>query len=448
MTPVTPITILLALAAVAGAGLLRPGRAVGLIVASMLLWPEFLRVPIGLAQMSVPRMAAIALIVRMGVTGRVGTVRWNWVDGVVVLGWLWDVAANLAQHADQVQMVYITGRALDTVVLYLAARLSLRSEADLRDLFAPFAATAIAMGLLGAMEAVTTWSPFQPLRAYEAWSWFEKEPEYRLGLLRAQGSTGHAIYFGIAMTILTGMVFALREMAGRRSVVFIAVAVGAVGAMASLSSGPQLALVVLVLTSLFLYARPLIKPALVGLTLLCILVEFASNRHFYQLIDYLALNEETAWYRARLLEVAVSHLPEYWLFGVGANWPHHWGAEIDTRQHVDVVNHYVIVALYGGLPSLLCYGATLVGALRASIVAAGSESSDLRRLGFGLGCVLIAVAVSSMSVGLFGPPLLLTYLLLGWMVALAEVADARAATVHRPASAALPAAPRATAGLT
>jgi hypothetical protein len=422
MTPVTPVTIVVALLAAVAVTIVRPGRAVGIIIVSMLLWPEYLRIPIGLAQMSAPRVAATVFILRMVLKGD-SQLRWNWVDTLVLVGWGWDLLANFVENADGTQLVYMTGRFFDTVCMYFAARLGTTGRNSPTDLYPFLAATAVALGIVGAIEAVSGSYLFDKLYAYGGQPWFAKEDEFRHGFLRARATTGHSIYFGMAMIVVTGLVYAARDAARKRLTWYCAVAAGLVGVLSSLSSGPQLGLGLLLIASAFFYFRRLIKPALLALVALCIFVELVSHRHFYQLIDYLALSEETAWYRARLLEVAVSHLPDYWLFGVGNHWPHHWGLEIDTRAHVDVVNHYIIVALYGGLPSLACYVGGIIGAGRASArVAVFARVQGMRRLGFGLVCTLIAVAGASMSVGLFGPPLLLMYMLMGVMVSLPAAA--------------------------
>src|ERR1043166_1938838 len=82
-----PFTIAVAVVASIAALVLRPGRATGVIVMSMLLWPEYLRVPMGLAQMSAPRIAAFFLAARM-VAGD-PLPRWRWADvvGLVWGGW-------------------------------------------------------------------------------------------------------------------------------------------------------------------------------------------------------------------------------------------------------------------------------------------------------------------------------------------------------------------------
>lgn len=412
-------TIVVSLITVAAALTVKPGRAVGVIVLSMLLWPEYLRVPMGIVQMSAPRAGALALVCRLLVTGGPGGFRWTVVDTLVCAGWAWDLTANLVMGAGEAQLISMVGRALDTVVVYFAARLALRGPGDVRLLAGPLALAAIAMGAAGALEAATGRSLYEGLYAYGGNPWFDKDAEYRFGFLRAKGSTSHAIYFGVAMALLVGLLWSLRAVAKSRTLVWLGCGAALVGALSSLSSGPQIALAVLFICASFTLAPWAIRPALGGLVVLCAMVETLSHRHFYQLIDYLALSSETAWYRARLIEVAVSRLPEYWLAGVGDRWPHHWGALIDTRLHVDVVNHYIIVALYGGLPSLACYVAvqaiTLAGCARAASRAADTGT---RRLAFGLCCTLIALMVASMSIGLFGPPLLLSSLVIGAMSSL------------------------------
>lgn len=409
-------TLAVAVLASLGAATLRPGRALGVVLMSLLLWPEYLRLPMGLAQMSAPRIAAMVLMARLIVAGRLHQTRPRLIDGLVVFAWAWDIAAAAIAGADQTQLVYLVGRGFDTVLMYGVARLALISAADFRGLILPLALSAVALGSLGVMEAVTSSSPYQRLFAHHQWNWYDKAPEYRLGLLRARGSTAHPIYFGMTMCIVAGLLIALRGVA--RSVWAWApgAACALAGAAASLSSGPAIAVSLLLLCSALLYARWLIRPALLGAAALAVFLELASNRHFYDLIDYLALNSGTSWYRSRLIEVAVSNLHEYWMFGYGSRWPHHWGMLIDRRGHVDIVNHYVIVAITGGVLSLVAYVAVLALALRDCVRHFRTAPEQARTLLFGQGALLVALAAASMSVGLYGPPLILTYILLGSMV--------------------------------
>lgn len=425
------ITIALALLGAVMAMMFRPGAALGIMIASMLLWPEYLRIPVGLAQMSVPRIMALVLIARLLLRGGKPPT-WCWVDWLVAGEWAWELLATVLMNAESQHLTYMIGRVFDTVCMYFAARLVLRSRADYAAMIPWLSTTAVVMGVFGAIESAASWSPYTRLFELGGVGWFDKENEYRYGFLRAKASTGHAIYFGLAMILVTGMLLSMRSLSRWGGPLWIVIALGTLGVLSSMSSGPQMALVILMITGSFIFARVLIRPTLVCLFLLCVMVEAAANRHFYQLIDYLALSGETAWYRTRLLEVAVGHLSEYWLLGFGGRTPHYWALEIDGRLHVDLVNQYVIVATNGGLLALAAYLGTIVGSIRAAArVAKQRADPAASQVGFLFVCVLLAIALATMSVGLFGPPMLLTNVLMGAMISLPAAMGVR--SVRSPA---------------
>ncbi len=399
----------------------RPGLAVGLLVVSMLAWPEYLRVKVGPAQMSVARILALGLFVRFAIAGRLPRAEWRWVDSVVMGWWAWDVAANALAGADSAQMNYVIGRGLDTWLMYFVARMGVRDLREFRLLFAPLAVSAGWMMIAGVFESVTTNGLYDRMFAHHGWLWIDKGQEFRLGFMRAKGSTAHPIYWGMTGVILCGLLGSLYEVRRRgRAVWWGAAACGLIGALTCLSSGPQMGLVLLLICGGLSFAKPMIRPALWVLLALCVLVEFASNRHFYNLVDYLAFNSGTAWYRTRLMEVAAAHWHEYALFGVANNIPQHWGEQIDGRQHVDVVNNYIIVVLSGGFLGLALYVSAGVGALRRAVRSARGADRERRGVLYGLGATLVALGTASQSVGLYGPPLLLSFMLVGLLISLTE----------------------------
>ncbi len=67
----------------------RPGFALGLVVLSMLIWPEYLRVPMGIMQMSVPRIMALLILARFVMSNRWKIFKFNKVDFFVLVGWIW-----------------------------------------------------------------------------------------------------------------------------------------------------------------------------------------------------------------------------------------------------------------------------------------------------------------------------------------------------------------------
>lgn len=419
----TGVTVLFALFFALVAGTRRNnGAAVAVLIVSMLVWPEYLRFTLGLFDSSVPRLVALLLLVKAISGGRHQQISICVVDRYVFLLWAWTMLAAVISSAPMDHLTQMIGRGLDTVLMYLVVRLYIVTFDDLKGMVSWLGLTAIAMGFLGAVEAYTGKSPYMGLTDFRTWHWIDKEASYRLGLMRAKASTSVHIYFGLAMMIVTGMLWSINGGLPRSRVRSLAMLLGFVGALSSMSSGPWLACAMMLLLGLYRYRLDLIKPSLMLMAFAAIIVEVASNRHFYNLIDYLALDSQTAWYRTRLLEVAFSRINEFWLTGVGANWPHHWGAILDGRQHIDVVNHFLIVALYGGLPAMFLYLLSHWHALkRIAIVVRSNREIPSSQVAFHLGAVLVALDISTMSVGLFGPPLLLSHMLLALIISVTGI---------------------------
>jgi hypothetical protein len=409
-----PFTIAVAVVATIAVLVLRPGRAAGVIVMSMLLWPEYLRVPMGVAQMSAPRIAAFFLAVRM-IAGY-PLPRWRWADVVVSAWWVWMILANVFAGAGENKLTNVAGMMFDTVLMYAVGRLTLRSLSDLRDMIAPLAICCGVMALSGVVENVTSTSPYYRLMAYHEWTWRGYKPEYRLGLMRAYGSTAQPIYFGMAMGMITGQLFSLRPLVKRKYLWAFAVGCGAIATCSSLSAGPMIMLACLVLCNALFWTPRLIGPALFAVVLAAAALEMLSNRHFYQLIDYLALDSGNAWYRSRLIEVAISHLDEYWAVGYGDKDFSHWGYDINAMGWVDVVNNYVMHAVQGGIAALVLYVTLKVLVMREAVAGYRKGSPLVRPIAYAQGAALLALSAAEMSVGLFGPALLMSFLFAGGMI--------------------------------
>lgn len=414
MTGVTfAVTVMFAIFAM----VVRPGTAIGLIICSMMVWPEYLRIPVGPAAMSAPRLIALVLLLRLWMS-RNRSFKFNTVDMLVILGWLWTIVANILASSGSGQVSQMIGRGFDTVLMYFVARYALMTASDAKGMLSPLALTALFMAVMGALESAQIFSPYSKLAAFRGWQWIvETESELRFGFTRALGSTSQPIYFGMAMMLITGLLWSMRGYSKSFIIHPGSSIAGIFGAFTSLSSGPLIGCAMLVFFNAFVKRISLIRPALWGLLALLILIEIASNRHFYNLIDYIAINKQNAWYRTRLLEVAFAQWREFWLFGMGGATPNHWGQMIDGRWYVDLVNHFIILSLYGGLINLILYVAAHVLAVKAAVRTWRSSPDERHKIMvFGFAATLIALDATSMSVGIFGPAVLLSYMLLGFLV--------------------------------
>jgi len=391
------------------------GAALGVLIISMLVWPEFVRTPVGIVQMSVPRFVAFSLLIKFMSKGRHKKINFGKADALAILLWAWTIFATMVADAAMSQVTQMIGRGLDTLLMYFIARLAFVNREDAYGLFEALGLAAMVMCAAGSYEAITWTSPY--FKYTEGNLRISEYQEVRHGLLRAQASTLGSIYFGMAMMLVSGLLWSIRGYVNRQFAYRVALIASLVAVLSSLSSGPWIAIAALIGINLFFIRPNLIKPALLLLLVLIIFVELASNRHFYSLIDHIALDSQTAWYRSRLLEIAVSQWRDYWIVGVGSNWPHHWAQLLDGRRYIDVVNNFIIIALYGGLPALFMYLSMHIIAIRRSIAAyQADENSARRKLLFGLAATLLALDFSSMSVGLFGPALALSFILVGMMI--------------------------------
>jgi hypothetical protein len=400
------------------------GAGIGIMVASMLIWPEFLRIPLGLFEVSAPRLIALMLLVKAFSSGKHRLTPTTRVDRLVLAIWVWTILAALITSSTSSHITQMIGRGLDTVLMYYVVRMHVTCKDDLRECAKWLIYSAVIMGILGMVETSTTRTPYAGMDAFRSWAWIAKEDQFRYGFLRAKSSMSIHIYFGMAMMLMTGMLWSINRGVPLGRMGKIGIVFGVLGTMSSMSSGPWLGCALMFGFGLYRLKPRMIRPSIYLILVMALLLEIASNRHFYNLIDYLALDPHTAWYRTRLLEVAASHLSEFWIVGVGAQWPHHWGAILDGRGHVDVVNHFLIVALYGGLPAMFMYIATHSIAISYVKKQWQSDNNEsLKLIGFNLACVLLALDFSSLSVGLFGPPLLLSHMLLALMVSVTHMRD-------------------------
>ncbi|MCG8491222.1 MAG: hypothetical protein MI743_06380 [Sneathiellales bacterium] len=397
--------------------ILRPGAATGIMIVSMLIWPEYLRIPMGVVQMSAPRLVAFVLIARFFIAGRHKKANMGMIDLFVFLGWAWTVLATVLSGSHFSLVTSKIGVGLDTVLIYFAARLALLTINDLKSLAWPLMLTALYMGTFGIYEAITGTSPYHKLLNYVTWDVRLKLNRFRLGLARAHVSMLIHIYFGLAMFLVTAMIWCLRDFYRQKPIFVVGMIISVLGTMSSMSSGPWIALFSFFFFTGFALNTKFIRYALWGMLVVMLGLELASNRHFYSLVDYLALNSGTAWYRTRLLEVAVLNIRDYWLIGSGGMSLAHWAAMIDGRPLVDVVNHYIYVALSGGLLALFFYGgAHFIAVKRAIKKWKATPHKAYRRLVFSVISMVLALDLAVMSVGLFGPPLLLSNVALAILV--------------------------------
>jgi O-antigen ligase len=165
---------------------------------------------------------------------------------------------------------------------------------------------------------------------------------------------------------------------------YAGIALAGVGVFSSMSSGPATAaLVATAFIALYRYRRYW-KIVVAAIILMCATVEIISNRHFYYYPTRFTFSESTAWYRGRLIDVALFEggMSGHWLAGYGMDTEAAneasamWAAKIGPRPTLDLVNHYLLILFEFGLIGLVPFLAVIAAAARKLVEAFGLSLSD------------------------------------------------------------------------
>jgi len=403
----TFVTIAVALLGSAMVLILGPVDGLVTYVALYMLYPPYLAVSLGTVSINAHRIVVVVLLCRVLLDHRSrAKSRWTVLD-VLLVGSFAAMAVALSLRADLgIVMENRGGAFLDMIVPYVIARSVIHNQQDLVRLAKGLSLVVIPVAVLAVVESVAGWSPYAGLGQFSFLSGGAvggEGPELRWGLNRAGGAVGGCISFGFCFVVLLPMMLLLVRQRGTwRTIGFIATGSAFAGTISSMSSGPLLGLVASS-AAMALSVRPsLAKPALCLVLLAALAAEIGSNRHFYHLVGYVTFSSGTAWYRARLLEVAVGKLPEYWLLGYGFKDPG-WGPELDMRGYTDVCNQYILMACRGGgLPVVLFVGALGHALARLRRVFRSGCGDVLKTASWYVGSMVVGMAVAITSAGLLG----------------------------------------------
>lgn len=388
----------------------RRGTALVILIATMIIWPEYVRFNLGITQMSISRIVAVILLIRFWKSARLEV---NKYDKVIFYIWVVSIVMQTIAGASSTELIRTIGRIMDTVFMYYATRVCLVNLDEFKRFVSGLKYVFIPATILGLRESATATSIYTSLRFSNSWAWFSFGYEARLGSwVRGFGASLHPIYWGMSMLV----VFLLQAITSRivkPNLLTLTLIIAAIGVFTSLSSGPMGSVVTFLALALLIRTKKhfqlFLRVFLVG----AIAVEIISDRHFYDMIQYFAMNGNTAWYRSQLLKVAITNYKEYYLFGAGGVWPHHWGAQVDGRRIVDIVNQYIMIALYGGISLLVLFLYAIFKPMVNFYKDWTEERTNLNEARRLFLFALIAVFLSGFTVAFYNPYELLVYILFG-----------------------------------
>jgi len=223
----------------------------------------------------------------------------------------------------------------------------------------------------------------------------------RDGRIRAQGPFVHPLLAGtvgaVCLPLLVGIWRRYRFSAS------IGIAACLVIVPASSSSGPLMSLFIGILAVFMWCFRTWVRTVRWAVIGAYISAEILMTRPAYYLISKIDLTgSSTGWHRSRLLEMAFSHISEWWAFGT--DYTVHWmGLAVDDAGKMsDITNYYLWMGVVGGLPAMLLLIAILWRAfvwVGKSVHSVPPELHEYRFLIWCLGAGLLAHAMTSLSMG-------------------------------------------------
>jgi hypothetical protein len=347
------------------------------------------------------------------------------IDWVFVIATAWMIFSFYVYYGSADSLQRSIPLALDTLVPYLVARQCIRGADDLRRLLVVAAPGFGVAGLLMAMESLLHVMFVRPffaklfgqLSLYQdgvAIGAANTKVLYRLGLLRVSGPFSHPILAGIYMASLLPLYWWSGLRGWPR---LVGVAAGACFVF-SVSSGAFLAVILGFGMAFYDRIQARVQflnwtQALVGLTVVMIFLQVASENGAISVLTRLTLDPATAGYRTLIWEYGMQSVGRHPWFGIGLD-----DYERISWMGTTVDAHWLLLAIRHGLfvPVLMlaAFMAAMIRLLRFNPLSGALER-----------CLLAAVAgslfgmtVSGFTVAYFGGAMPWLYALLGMAISL------------------------------
>ncbi len=410
---------------------LTPVYGFAVYIAVLGWYPSYLTVKMGTIDFNVCRIVILAIYVKLFLlTNLPNRFKFIWLDKLLIIYFLCQILAGFVTVQSLAAFLENRAGAVFSLVLpYFAVRMIVTNRQDYITLLKSIVIIAAPMAIIGFYECMTGNNPVGFLRDY--WAWGGLAPYVavsRLGFFRAEFTFPHAIMYGLFFAMLGPICAGLIPNVNNNKFIYIiGIGLMGVGVFSSMSSGPYLAALLSILFLVFFRYRRYWKGTLVVVILMCGIVEVISNRHFYDVLGSFTIDPRSAWYRSKLIDVALfkGGMSGHWLAGFGHGVDPGWGLMIDDDTRTDVVNHYLVVLCRYGLIGFMPFAAVLVAAFRTCVHAfqACLLESD-RWLIWCLSGAMFGLLVSLISVSLFDQARTAFYLMLAFCGAAPAVVTA------------------------
>ncbi|RIV83040.1 hypothetical protein D2V07_17105 [Aurantiacibacter zhengii] len=386
-----------------------------------ILIPQEVRVEVSGVTLYAYRLVCFALLPWIAARVFRGALRMHPIDAVIAIGGTWMVLSFVMVSGDLQGFVSGAGLAIDVLVPYFVARVTIHNVADMRKLLIIYAPGIFAAGVIIMVEAVTHQPIIKPLvrSIFSARAGFVESSsgsaEIRLGLRRSEGPFAHPILAGLILAS-AGCLFAtsgLRKWPMWLGVSCMLLSVFTVSSAAFLAILLGVGLIGYDKVSRFFtfLGWPIF---MVGAAIGMLFIQFASDNGLIRFLLRFTLNPQTGYYRRLIWQYGTENVAANPLFGIAfaeyerLSW---MNASVDAYWLADAIRHGLIVPL--------CFlVATLWALFALGRQSAAATSETDRHFMIGVAITLVVLVVIGFTVSFFGGVLLWFYIVLGVAVSL------------------------------
>ena len=383
-----------------------PVHGLGVFIAVLCLYPRYLNVPLGTIDFNASRIVIMALFVKLFLmTDLPRRFKFIWLDKLLIGYFIAQFLASITTSRSFMAFLeHWLGSAVDMVLPYFAVRMIIIDRQKYLTILKWIFVIAAPLALAGFYQCITGVNPVGFFRNYFAWSGRDYFPQSRFGLMRADVVFEHSIMYGLFFAMFGPVcVGILGHVKKHKLFYWVGLGLMCLGLFSCLSSGPALAAMLSIGFLAFYRFRRYWKAALITVVIMCGIVEIVSNRHFYDVIDRFTLSSSTAYYRSRLIEVALYEggMSGHWITGYGYDVDPGWGPKIDRRSFTDMVNYYLSILSRYGLVGLVPFFAVGIEAVRRLVRAYKMSIYDADKwIVWCLGAVLFGMVAALGTVSL------------------------------------------------
>lgn len=324
--------------------------------------------------------------------------RKHWVDIIFISYLVLSVVLHLRNTAVTNVMRYALYAFTDGYLLYYVFSRTLLSKYDFRRVFQYLVIAVGIMCVIAVFERTFHWLLFPSLlKALDLqtnlFDW-----TMRAGSLRAMASTGHSIALGYVIVIAMGFMLFLRTQMTSKLIVLLVFGVLLAGSYATLSRGPWVGIIVMLLIYIILSPKVIRSMFVWGVAGVLMISVVNATPWGQKLIDLLpfvgTVESENVSYREKLIDNALVVIKKNpWFGSVNYLETPEMAEMLQGGGIIDVTNTYIGIALKQGFVGLGLFLSffviVLVGVYRA-FLSVPKEEIMIREIGR----VLLAVTVA------------------------------------------------------